>query len=201
SDELADFLPGTYDAVKLYLSNYDDPQDLTRDIIDEVNQGALILNYVGHGGVELWATEEILDIQDIGLFGNEDRLPVVVSMDCLDGYYLHPNIYDSMAESFLTHTSGGAVAVWSPTGMGQSDGHALLDKGLFQAVFEDKNAILGSAIDQAKISLYQVGGDAYRDLIQTYTLFGDPALQLKLKVKSKGKKKKERMNFVFEPLF
>jgi hypothetical protein len=201
SEELADLLPLKSEKVKLYISSYDNPQAMTQDLINEVNQGALILNYVGHGAIELWASEEVLNTQDIGLFSNGDRLPVVVSMTCLDGYYLHPFTYDSMAETFLMKVNGGAVASLSPTGMGLPTGHAVLNKGLFSAVFQDNNRVLGSAVNQAKLSLYLQKGDRYRDLLQTYTLFGDPALQLKAMVKGKGRREKVQAGTVFEPLF
>ena len=194
SDELTNLLPAKFDALKLYINSYDDPQDLTQDLINEVNEGALILNYVGHGGIDLWASEEILNVQDVSLFNNADRLPLTVSMTCLDGYYIHPFAYDSMADTFLNNAGGGAVASWASTGMGLPSGHAILSKGLFEAVFKDNNSILGSAINQAKLSLFLQSGSAYNDLLQTYTLFGDPALRLKVKINRRLKHKKKHKN-------
>jgi hypothetical protein len=182
TEEIAGLLPQRYDARKLYLRDYGDPQDLTTDLVDEINDGALIVNYVGHGGIELWANKDILNNGDIQALQNENRLPLVVSATCLNSYYLHPFPYEAMAESFLMNASGGAVAAWSSTGMGDSGGQAALDRGLLQALFEEENIILGSAVHQSKVSLYQQSGDRYRDLLQTYTLFGDPALKLKIPV-------------------
>jgi hypothetical protein len=88
-----------------------------------------------------------------------------------------------MAETFLREADGGAVAVWSPTTMGRNSGHAILNNGLFKAIFNDYNNILGSAINQAKSALLIESGNDYLDLIQTYTLFGDPALSMKAKKK------------------
>jgi hypothetical protein len=182
TEEIADLLPQQYDTRKLYLNDYEDPLDLTTELVDEINDGALIVNYVGHGGIELWANKEILNTWDVQALQNENRLPLVVSATCLNSYYLHPFPYESMAESFLMNASGGAVAVWSSTGMGDSGGQAALDRGLMEALFNEDNIILGSAVHQAKMSLYQQSGDRYRDLLQTYTLFGDPALKMKIRV-------------------
>jgi hypothetical protein len=189
SEEVAGFLPEHYDARRLYLNSYGNPLDLTQELIEEINEGALIVNYSGHGSIELWANEEILNTTDIDSLQNQNRLPVVVTMTCLDGYYLHPNPFESMAERFLKKADGGAVAVWSPTGIGEASGHTILDRGFYQAVFQEGNTTLGSAIHEANVWLYQQSGDQYRDLIQTYTLFGDPALNLLIK---KDRKKRNR---------
>ena len=47
----------------------------------------------------------------------------------------------------------------------------------FQALFADHAPTLGEAVMRAKRSLPD-GGRGYEDLIETYTLLGDPALHL-----------------------
>ncbi|HNV16136.1 MAG TPA: C25 family cysteine peptidase, partial [Dermatophilaceae bacterium] len=47
-----------------------------------VQKGALIVNYVGHGGEVGWAHERLLDNQTILDWSNSDRLPLFVTATC-----------------------------------------------------------------------------------------------------------------------
>ena len=77
----------------------------------------------------------------------------------------------------MTRADGkGAVASWSPTGLGVSTGHEYLDRGFFQAVFQDGVRTLGEATTAGKLKLWATGGNL--DLLDTYLLFGDPATNM-----------------------
>jgi hypothetical protein len=75
----------------------------------------------------------------------------------------------------------GVVGWWGGTGLGLSIGHHLMNIGFFDAVFRDNLTRLGPATNAGKVKLYQdTGGQAggFGFLIDTYVLFGDPALTL-----------------------
>jgi hypothetical protein len=104
-------------------------------------------------------------------------------MMCLDGYSIHPSPpgedYSSLGEAIFGASGTGTIASWSPTGLGMSAGHEILDAGLFRAIFAPHLAQLGPATMQAKLHLHGSGG-GYRELFDTYLLFGDPTLRLNL---------------------
>ena len=70
----------------------------------------------------------------------------------------------------------GAVASWSPTGLGVAHGHDFLNKGFLEAVFVDGVRELGPATYAGKWRLYNAGVSP--EQIEEYTLLGDPALQI-----------------------
>ncbi len=151
-------------------------QAVTQEIIDTVNiTGTLFMTYIGHAAVQNWSHERIFVINNIASLTNADRLPVVLSMDCLDGYWFHPTQQPSMAEVFLRTANYGAVATFSPTGLGVGLGHYALMEGFFGTVYQGGLWGLGEAALGAKINLYTAG--YFRDMIQTFTIFGDPALR------------------------
>jgi hypothetical protein len=77
----------------------------------------------------------------------------------------------------VTRAEGkGAVASWSPTGLGVVSGHDCLDRGFFQALFQDGLLTLGQATTAGKLNLLASGSNL--DLLDTYLLFGDPALHI-----------------------
>ncbi|MDD5371245.1 MAG: C25 family cysteine peptidase [Anaerolineaceae bacterium] len=151
-------------------------------ILDGLNQGRGIIHYNGHASTTFWSTDQLFQKTDIPLLANEQNLPIIIPMTCLTGYYIHPSSpttdASSLDESIVRAPNGaGAVATWSPTGLGLSTGHELLDRGIFQAIYRDHTGSLGWATNQAKYFLY-ANSSSNRALIDTYELFGDPALPL-----------------------
>ncbi len=71
------------------------------------------------------------------------------------------------------------IASWSPTGFGLSSGHELLDESLFSNLFILNNTQIGFLTTNAKYDLYATSS-GFNDLIETYILFGDPALKLQV---------------------
>jgi uncharacterized repeat protein (TIGR01451 family) len=183
SDNIADnYLPDPYTADKVYYAvTHPTPAEARAAIIDAVNEGRLLVNYIGHAAIPYWAAEQLFGVNDIPALTNDDRLPFMVPMTCLDGFYIRPSPagldYSSLAEVVVRASDRGAIASWSPTGMGVASGHDYLNQGLFLALFADDLVRLGPATTEAKLYLYSQTG-LYRELLDTYALFGDPATAL-----------------------
>jgi hypothetical protein len=178
NDLIESYLPPDYEAIKVYLSALAGPEESKARIITEINQGVVIVNYVGHAALNVWAKEGIFSSTDIEALRNESKLPFFVTMTCLDGYFHHPQA-DCLGEKLLLAESKGAVAVLAPTSESLPSDQDVLAKALFEALFAGDAPTLGEAIMRAKRSLPD-GGRGYEDLIETYALLGDPALQLGL---------------------
>ena len=134
--------------------------------------GTVLVNYTGHANLDRWSNESIFLTSTVDLLTNASQLPVILSLTCLDGHWTYPNI-DSLAYRFLTRAGGGAVATFSPTGLGVATGHDYLQRGFYDSLFSDGNWELGPATMSAKINLWGSGWDY--DLMHTFILFGDPA--------------------------
>lgn len=181
------YLPDPYQAIKIYLGETCDlnnvgnnlpPTECRAQIVDTVNKGALFTSYVGHAQVSNWAVEQLLNGQIVTQFTNANRLSIFLAMACFEGFFHLPDV-TPLAEQYLLHPNGGAVASWSPTGFGVATGHDYLQKGLFLAVFQEGILTLGKATDAGKYYLHdRVPNGKYDDLIDTFLLFGDPALQI-----------------------
>jgi hypothetical protein len=85
--------------------------------------------------------------------------------------------WESLGEVITRQPDRGAVASWSPTGIGLASGHRSLSQGFYRAVFQDGLQGLGEATNAGKLELWATGADL--DLIDTFLLFGDPAMQMK----------------------
>lgn len=183
---IAEFIhPGNI-ADRVYLNDYNDSgMSITEALVKQINSdSALFVNYFGHAGIDLWAAEKIFSNEDITRLTNAGKFPIFLSSTCLDGYWIHPGKADdpegkeSLIEELVRSNHRGAVAAFSATGLGVSTGHDTLQDGFYEAVFYDGANRLGEASMTAKLRLYEAG--SHLDLLQTYTVFGDPALKIQL---------------------
>lgn len=95
---------------------------------------------------------------------------------CYDGLFDFPG-YPSLGESIVRAEGRGAVASWSPAGLGLPAGHQVLATSFLEAVFSDGLHTLGPATTQAKLSMWAQAPE-FGDLVDTYLLLGDPATRL-----------------------
>jgi hypothetical protein len=133
------------------------------------NSGTGMIFYTGHSSIHQWAAERLFHLDDVDSLNNTDRLPIVVQLTCFTGSFQIP-AFDTLDEALLRHVDGGAVAVWGATGLGVATGHDALAEG---------NPTLGQAVLAGKIDVI-TNQPAHRDLIDTFSLSGDPALQVDL---------------------
>ncbi len=171
SDELGSLLPAPIGVQKIYRGG-NAPSVVHDQIVDGINQGPLLVNFMGHGSVEVWTAEPILSTSDAAVFNNGWRLPVFLMMTCLNGYYQNP-ARESLAESLVRSDASGAVAVWASSGMTEPAPQFDMSRVLYQQVFGSQPLTLGEAIRKAKI------GNANRDVRRTWILFGDPTMRIR----------------------
>ncbi|MEA2339698.1 MAG: hypothetical protein QOE82_3705, partial [Thermoanaerobaculia bacterium] len=143
----------------------------TSAVISAFNNGSLLTTYVGHASVELWSTN-VFSSSDAAALTNANRLPVVVMLNCLNGYF-HDIFSESLGEALMKAPNGGAVAVWTSSGLTLPDQQALMGSELFRLMFGSENLTLGQAVARAKL----VATDP--DIRKTWILFGDPTMKLR----------------------
>ena len=144
-----------------------------QQILEAINNGALLVNYTGHGATEQWSFADLLDDDSAATLSNGDRLPFFLLMDCLNGFF-HDVYTESLAESLLLAPNGGAVAVWASSGFTSAPPQATMDQALLHILQNDSATSIGQAALNAKL------GISDPDVRRTWILFGDPAMQLQL---------------------
>jgi len=152
---------------------YNPADEVSVDLLNYWQQGSGIILYSGHSSRHQWAAERIFHVDDVSLLKNGARLPVVLEMTCLTGAFHIPDLV-TLDEELVRSENGGAVAVWGATGLGVATGHKELASGFLQTVLVDENPVIGQAVLAGKLNLKNF----HRDLLDTFTLLGDPYLHL-----------------------
>ena len=142
------------------------------NIVNSLNQGLALVNYSGHGNVNTWTGANIFMTPDALAAGNGNKLPLVLVMNCLNGYFQGPNL-ESIAEGFLKAPAGGAVAVFASSGETIPDGQHEMNNLLYQLLYGSQPIALGDAIKTAKGATFDI------DVRRTWIFFGDPSMKIR----------------------
>jgi hypothetical protein len=171
SEEVRSLLPTYLTVRNIFRGDFGSDAEAKRELLNGINQGALLVNFIGHGSTEIWRGS-ILTSDDAEALTNSPRLPFFISMTCLNGFF--QDVYtESLAEALLKAKSGGAIAVWASSGLTEPDKQAVMNKELIKLLFGRELITLGEATARAKASISD------QDIRKTWILFGDPTTRLK----------------------
>jgi uncharacterized repeat protein (TIGR01451 family) len=164
-------LPGAMQVTDLFVDNVGTAA-ARGNIVDSINSGQALVNFLGHGSEEQWAGPYIFRDDSVNSLTNASQLPVFLIMDCLNGFF--QDIYaQPLGVSLLLAPNGGGVAVLASSGLNQPTPQTNLDALVVQNAFGANAMPLGDAIVKAKSNISDP------DVRRTFVLFGDPAMKIK----------------------
>lgn len=172
--------PSRFNKNKIYMieyplaSNGEKPQ-VNQRVVEALNEGTLILNFVGHGNPRLWTDERVFRNDDIASLNNEDNLPVIIAASCSIGEFDNP-AGEGMAELFFRYTQGGAIGIIATTRLVFSRPNADFNYMLFDVLFSGQGYSLAEAVYTAKFIRQQSFGPNEND--RKFIMFGDPLMKL-----------------------
>jgi hypothetical protein len=154
-------------------------EDAMSQMIPALNEGSLIVNYVGHGSVEQWGRDQLLTVETVRELSNGQRLPLFINMTCLTGLFSHPS-QESLAETLLWAKNGGAIAAIAPSSLTLPTNQSTLNKALLKELLETEKPTIGEALMRAKQQAPLTNNNE-QDIVATFNLLGDPAIVLQTK--------------------
>lgn len=174
SEQLHSLVPATTNVDELFRGRLDDAAAKER-LIDFINLGQSIVNYTGHGSTNVWRS--LFTTPDIPALENGERLPLFITMTCLNGFIQDP-VTESLAEGLLKAEGGGAIAVWASSGLTLPAQQALINQQLYRLIFagagvKSQPVTIGEAASRAKSATDDM------DVRRTWLLLGDPTMRLK----------------------
>jgi hypothetical protein len=145
-------------------------------IVDAFDGGAALISYIGHGGIHLWADENVFNSSQVESLWPQTEQPLLLTLNCLNGYFHFP-YFDSLSEALVKAEGKGAVAAFSPSGLSLNGPAHLFHKALLTEIFEGGHERLGDAVLAAQAAYADTG--AFPELLSIYHLLGDPAFTLR----------------------
>lgn len=150
--------------------------EANKRIREAVQNGALIVNYTGHGGELGWAHERILDVATINGWTNIDKLCVMVTATCEFSRFDDPARI-SAGEYCLLNPNGGAVALFTTTRLVTAGANFSINSKFYRNLFPDDGHVptLGELY---RLTKAQQGASTTGINHLNFSLLGDPALEI-----------------------
>ena len=162
--------------------------DVTQLIRQQMQRGALIMNYSGHGAPYILSHEQVVGLADFKL-SNAQRLPLWLTASCdimpFDGQE------ENIGETAIFNSKGGTIAFYGTTRTVYASYNRYMNLAFTRYVLASDNNgqryTIGEAARLAKNLLMtssgnDIGVDRTANKLQ-YTLLGDPALTLAMPTK------------------
>ncbi|MCE7067475.1 type IX secretion system sortase PorU [Dyadobacter sp. CY326] len=180
ADELAQLVQSQFMSSRAFIDAF--PQttgaagqravEVNKLINKKINEGTLILNYTGHGGVSGWAEEQVLTLADMQAARGMDNLPLLFTATCDFGRYDDPGLV-SGAELMVLSPRGAAIGAISTTRPVYSSTNFTLSKAFYEGLTRKQlNRRLGDIFRETKNKAL-VGS-----LNRNFTLLADPSMKL-----------------------
>ena len=182
-----DYVPDLIDVKKIYLMEYPAVRNAsvsgvtkptaTEDLLTQINQGSLIINYIGHGNDELWSHERVLNAPtDFERIQNGKRMALWVAATCEFAYWDQPQ-KQSFAERIMNAQNRGSIAMVSSSRLAFSNFNSAFNNALYDELFKEyastgKTKRIGDAVMLAKQR------STSRSNSEKYNIFGDPCMRL-----------------------
>ena len=152
--------------------------DVTRLIKQQMADGALVMNYSGHGAAYAISHELVLQTPDFAE-ATSLRLPLWLTASCdimpFDGQE------ENIGETAMFNEKGGAIAFFGTTRTVYANYNEQMNLAFMKYVLgtddQGRRMPIGEAVRRAKCDLVSQGKDTSPNKLQ-YTLLGDPALAL-----------------------
>ena len=146
-------------------------------INDRINRGALIVNYVGHGGEVGVAEERVITVPQIQSWRNIDEMPLLVSATCEFTKFDDPDRV-SAGEWASINPYGAAIALMTTTRSVYYEVNEATGRAFYSNVFKRDNNFKPRTFGEIIMRTKNEAG--FSNNKRSFTLIGDPALRLAL---------------------
>ncbi|MGV3631894.1 MAG: type IX secretion system sortase PorU [Bacteroidota bacterium] len=151
--------------------------DVFDAITDRVQRGALVINYVGHGGEKGVAEERVITIPQIQEWSNLCHLNLFVSATCEFTKFDDPSRV-SAGEWLYLNTKGGAIALMTTTRSVYFNVNTSIGRKVFENIFQRDASFRPKTFGEIMtLSKNQANSSSNK---RSFNLIGDPALRLAL---------------------
>ena len=171
-----------WDAYQMEVTaSYNGYPSIRKLLLEQLEEGALIVNYSGHGSTEVLSHELVMSKADMGKLKSK-RLPFWITASCDIAPFDSPQ--ESMGMNLIYNTEGGAIGLLATTRTVFASLNGTINRSFSKYVVarsaDGRLNTLGDALRLAKNELVTSGAgenDRTENKLH-FVLLGDPALRL-----------------------
>ena len=155
----------------------DNKDHYAQRILEELNRGALITIFSGHGARNQW--DFVLESSDLYGLHCEGKTSIVLVMTCHTGRFANPKT-PCIGERFIMEGDAlqGALGYWGSTGLTSVWNPYYLTMDLLGEIFDRGSTDIGLAIMAVKLKFYEESEDV--SLASSQAFLADPMLRINL---------------------
>jgi len=154
--------------------------ELQKALQQQMEEGALMFNYSGHGAPASLSHEYVLTTSDFNASttGSDSYLPLPLWVTASCDIMPFDGSQENIGETAMLNSNGGAIAFYGTTRTVYSSYNLSMEKAFTKYLFSpDTHYSIGEAVRLAKNDLVSSSTDRTANKLQ-YSLLGDPALKL-----------------------
>ncbi|MBR5983610.1 MAG: type IX secretion system sortase PorU [Bacteroidales bacterium] len=171
---------------KIYLDDYEQVYtstgnaypDVNKAIIDNINNGTLLLTWVGHGNPKTWAHENIFSQNSITSLQNKNKYPFIVTATC-DYTPFDDHTIQTGGELLFLSANSGAIGLLTTVRQVYSTKNERLVKNFYKYLFESHLEENAGTKPKTVGECVMLGKNETADFnMRSFVVIGDPAITL-----------------------
>lgn len=180
-------VPTKFDQQKIYLVEYPTvfasvgrlKPDATTDLIKFWNKGTLLINWTGHGNIDVWSHERLFNLSStLPQLNNRNMLPMVFAATCRFARY--DAMQRSGADQLAADDAGGAIVVIGAARDVNGSDNSTFNENFYDGLLYVTDSLelyprVGDGFLSAKQLVY-LGEDVSN--MQKFHILGDPTIRL-----------------------
>ena len=176
------YIPKNYRVSRIYAqADHDDPYwGSTTNIKDYIDDGTALMQFMGHGGGQIWSDLNLMNLGDISTLFN-DNYPIISSLTCYTSNFEYPGT-SCLGEAFVLEAGKGAIGFFGGAGKGFLDQDEYLGAYFLQSIFTfgERNIATICNIAKTEYALKYPWDSAHLVFLRSFNYMGDPAIDIVL---------------------
>ena len=178
------YIPKSFRVSRIYAqADHDDPYwGITTDIKDYIDDGTAFIQFMGHGGGQIWSDLNLMNLGDISTLFN-DNYPIISSLTCYTSNFEYPGT-SCLGEAFVLEASKGAIGFFGGAAKGFLDQDEYLGAYFLQSIFTfgERNSATICNVAKVEYALKFPWDSANLVFLRSFNYMGDPAIDIVLPV-------------------
>ncbi|MBC8526941.1 MAG: hypothetical protein H8D22_08835 [Candidatus Cloacimonetes bacterium] len=180
------YIPDEFRVSRIYAQRpHNDPYwGGTTRLKDYIDDGTAFIQFLGHGGGQIWSDLNLMNLADISTLFN-DNYPIISSLTCYTSNfeYAPDEGYVCLGQAFIVEPERGAIGFFGGAGKGFLEQDEVLAEYMFNNLFNRGMRNFAELSNLAKIE-YSINHSfnyyVIKTFIRGFNYMGDPAIDIVL---------------------